>query len=66
MRIVTDYKHARKIIVEQDAEIERLTAEVKILRAGIDKAFVRRRPRSHLRDALAEISRLNPRFEDGR
>ena len=28
MRIVTDYKHAQQIIVELDAEVERLTARL--------------------------------------
>ena len=28
MRIVTDYKHAQQIIIELDAEIERLTARL--------------------------------------
>ena len=34
MRIVTDYKHAHQIIIGLDAEIERLTAQLKATEAN--------------------------------
>jgi len=40
MRIVTDFKHAQQIIVELDAEVERLQARVDKLEAALPVAHI--------------------------
>ena len=50
MRIVTDYKHAQQIIVELDAEVERLLMLGKI-------------QADRLNEALVEIERLQARVD---
>ena len=50
MRIATDYKHAQKIIREQDAEIDRLRSVLRLIR---DQPGDARDCRYHAAHALA-------------
>ena len=55
MRIVTDYKHAQQIIVELDAEVERLEGEL----VKENKAW-----KKLLDEQIARIAKLEARVDE--